>query len=479
MFNKYVVRIRAIINALMITAMLAGLIPSPALTHLARTVAPVPLEPTAEAAAETVAEIVETIVGPTVAYAAPGDNVALNGTATQSSEWGGCANPTQCAADNAIDGNTAGTMSVNMAATNTDQDAWWEVDLGRNIYVDTISTFGRTDCCPEQTVGAYVLVSDTPFSALNFATAQVEADFQQQIGSTNDTITVSTYGRYVRIQQDGAINLVLKEVQIFQGHSATEVSGMVFLDGDEDATLDNGEPGLDGVDVTLFDSDGDFCTTASTSGGEYGIETTFCTSNDGNGLNAGPYRIEYTLPGNGSLDHLEPTIAGGTTVQFVNAGDIVDVGFIDPAGCVGGADLAISCYVNGDADTSSPTDVLVSTSYESLWSNSATQPSSPQERDWLGLGFGLPTQSRHTLQRGLSQTVMSGLREGAATNPLGAIYATDVTNETSTLFVDLAAQGINVGSIPTNANRGLGAPTGTSHDAEAYFLVGKVGFRGP
>ncbi|MEZ4615163.1 MAG: hypothetical protein R2867_06580 [Caldilineaceae bacterium] len=67
----------------------------------------------------------------------------------------------------------------------------------------------------------------------------------------------------------------------------------------------------------------------------------------------------------------------------------------------------------------------------------------------------------------------SGLREGLATNPLGAIYQT-VANGT-TLFVDLSTLGINVGSIADNTTRGLGAPNEPSRDSQSFEQIGKIG----
>src|SRR5690606_9312040 len=71
-------------------------------------------------------------------------------------------------------------------------------------------------------------------------------------------------------------------------------------------------------------------------------------------------------------------------------------------------------------------------------------------------------------------------------NGIGAIYQitnADGTPGTPSLFVDLAAQGIDVGGgalagspgFPSNAARGLGEPTAPSADAAVFGLVGKQG----
>jgi hypothetical protein len=69
-----------------------------------------------------------------------GENVALKGTATQSSEsYAG-------AAPRAIDGNTSGDYSQHSVThTETTENPWWEVDLGSEFPVDSIAVWNRTD----------------------------------------------------------------------------------------------------------------------------------------------------------------------------------------------------------------------------------------------------------------------------------------------------------------------------------------------
>ena len=80
------------------------------------------------------------------------------------------------------------------------------------------------------------------------------------------------------------------------------------------------------VVVTFIDADGDTAATTTDANGNYTI-----TAGVGNSLD-GDVRIEFTLPGDGSLDFLQPGAAGGTTVQFANitTGGTVNVGFNNP-----------------------------------------------------------------------------------------------------------------------------------------------------
>lgn len=67
-------------------------------------------------------------------------NVARNGTASQSSTYGGGE------ARLAIDGNTDGDYAARISThTNPNDDAWWELDLGSEIFIDRLVLWNRTD----------------------------------------------------------------------------------------------------------------------------------------------------------------------------------------------------------------------------------------------------------------------------------------------------------------------------------------------
>ena len=108
------------------------------------------------------------------------------------------------------------------------------------------------------------------------------------------------------------------------------VTGTVFRDYNANGTRDNTtafkEPTLAGVIVTAYDSAGvargTTTTTSADPGPNYSLSMT----------GTGPYRIEFTLPSNGSMDYLSPGEAGNTTVQFVPNGNSsnINVGFNNP-----------------------------------------------------------------------------------------------------------------------------------------------------
>jgi len=144
-----------------------------------------------------------------------GRNVALAGTATQSSSLG-----LDTGAANAIDGNTSGEF-IHGSVTHTidaDQD-WWEVDLGSVQPIKLIRIWNRTDCCSGRLRDFHVILSDDPFDsgelAATLAQSGVTAFFHPGEAATMTNFDIERSARYVRIQQLGEV-LQLAEVQVFE-----------------------------------------------------------------------------------------------------------------------------------------------------------------------------------------------------------------------------------------------------------------------
>ncbi|MEM7130357.1 MAG: SdrD B-like domain-containing protein [Chloroflexota bacterium] len=453
MSNNQIQRIRTIINALMIAAMLAGLIPPPVFTHVADLKG---------------FENLSGLVAPSIAYAAPGDNIALNGTATQSSNL-----DAQQVASNAIDNNTNGAVLATDAHTAQQNNPWWQVDLGSIQSIDTITIWKLTFCCSERSQNLTIFVSDTAFTSNDPTTTAAQAGVSNySIGTyagTSTSVTVNRSGRYVRVQRPGNnVYLALPEVQVFEGAPLVqpgEVRGTVFLDSDISGAQNGSEGGLANITVMAVDANGTTATTTTDASGVYTITA-------GSGL-SGDVRVEFSLPGDGSLNFLEPTIAGGTTVQFssVVSGTIVDAGFHYPAGyCQANPDLCAPVYVNGTNDTSTPDRAMMRWPYN----NSGFNPTPTQivDKSQSGTTWGVAyNRSNQTIYHGAFLKRHSGLGPGG----LGAIYATPRDGSSTSVFVDLTTLGASVGTIADNATRGLTTPQQPNNDPDAYPLVGKVG----
>jgi alpha-L-fucosidase len=119
-----------------------------------------------------------------------------------------------------VDGNTDGAFGDgSVTATNSDTNAWWQVDLGASASVSSIVIWNRTDCCGARLGDYWVFVSDTPFSLTDTPmTLQNRAgtfgSHQTSAPNPSTTITAGAQGRYVRVQLTGTNYLSLAEVQV-------------------------------------------------------------------------------------------------------------------------------------------------------------------------------------------------------------------------------------------------------------------------
>jgi RHS repeat-associated protein len=156
----------------------------------------------------------------------PPNNVALNKTATQSSTpaWG---NP----ASKAVDGNTDGVWA-NGSVTHTDSNlnAWWQVDLGQVETIGTIKIWNRVEA-PERLTSFYVFVSDQPFTSTDLTTTQNQSGVSSYYTSAQcgfpTELAIYRTGRYIRVQLSGTNYLSIAEVQIFTGPSTPPVQWLI------------------------------------------------------------------------------------------------------------------------------------------------------------------------------------------------------------------------------------------------------------
>lgn len=244
-----------------------------------------------------------------------------------------------------------------------------------------------------------------------------------------------------------------------------QTGGTVFNDYNADGIQQAGETvGLLGVTVSAYDCNGNIVGTTTTD-----VDGNYLFTSIPNG--AYPIRVEFSgLPAvysqgtpNGS--------DGRTTVQFVSAADCdIDLGVLNPQDyCQANPKIVLPCYVVGDPQhPDSATDgALVGVNYDMAGSNTyyATIPQ-------LGTVWG-------TAYKKSNNTVYSAAfvkrHSGLGPDGLGAIYQTNIISNTTSLFANVTALGVNLGNISSNTTRGLGAKTDANADPEAFAKAGKVG----
>lgn len=157
-------------------------------------------------------------------------NLALNGTATQSSTYISTSFSREAA--NAIDGNTSGEpIDQSYSVTDIEFQPWWQVDLGEIYEINSINTYNITVCCTDRETNFYVFVSKTPFpSANSVSSALADSNVTSfhhpgQMGLPSAfAVPAGTTGRYVRVQLNGSNHHNLAEVQVFGSPISPEIN---------------------------------------------------------------------------------------------------------------------------------------------------------------------------------------------------------------------------------------------------------------
>jgi hypothetical protein len=107
-----------------------------------------------------------------------------------------------------------------VTATNLDNNAWWQVDIGAQVPVGSVVVWNRTDCCASRLSDYWVFVSNTPFGETGTpgsiqARGVTFASHQTVAPGPSTSIPTGAQGRYVRVQLTGAGYLSMAEVQVF------------------------------------------------------------------------------------------------------------------------------------------------------------------------------------------------------------------------------------------------------------------------
>jgi hypothetical protein len=144
-------------------------------------------------------------------------NLALNKTATQSST------SANLAASRAVDGNTNGTSSGNsFCLTNSDAQAWWQVNLGGNYIIDSIWAYNRSDSLVNHQTNYDVKFGT---DGTNWETCAYERGIMGTPSRYH--FRSGIIGRYVRIQLRGTNSLSMAEVQVWARDTNNIVTGAI------------------------------------------------------------------------------------------------------------------------------------------------------------------------------------------------------------------------------------------------------------
>jgi len=120
--------------------------------------------------------------------------------------------------ERAVDGLLGGDAQE-ISQTQSDFQAWWQIDLLESAMIEEVVLWNRTDCCQERLTDFHVLVSETPFGSFDLQATIAQpgvSDYHHPGTAGRETrIPIQTAGRYVRIQLTGTDLLQLAEVEVF------------------------------------------------------------------------------------------------------------------------------------------------------------------------------------------------------------------------------------------------------------------------
>lgn len=148
---------------------------------------------------------------------ANGQNIAPAGKATQSSTSHNA--PPQ----RAIDGNNSGAFTT-CSCTAEEANAWWELDLGGEVFIDHILIYNRNDCCPERLDHTTVSVLDAarqPLKNRNLGdapyrtTITLNPDAPEPTTKSSEQIRhIKSEGRITALQLTAKIPTIVENIQL-------------------------------------------------------------------------------------------------------------------------------------------------------------------------------------------------------------------------------------------------------------------------
>ena len=247
-----------------------------------------------------------------------------------------------------------------------------------------------------------------------------------------------------------------------------DISGKVFRDFNANGTLDTGgtlsEVGVAGITVKAFaaaDAVNPMATTTSATDGTYTLT----------GLSsATPYRLEFSEWSAGYF----PAPAPATNIQFqTNPATQVNFGIVAANEYYNGTtpNVLTSLLSNGNQTTGTK-QTLISMPYNASadwYGDVSTQAIDTDTGSVYGIAYDAQKDR-------IFSSAYLKRHAGLGSAGLDAIYVTQRGTNTSNVFVELQNDlGINVGTIGSNAARGLTTTTAPSHDVDAFNQVGEIG----
>ena len=243
-------------------------------------------------------------------------NYALTSTPSESSTSGLYGSPVTVV----IDGDTDGNGEAQANHTNSELEAYVELDLGAVYDISAINIWNRIDCCSDRADNFYVFVSENAFTAGDVATtlaqSGVTAILQSQQAGSPSTFTFGTTARYIRVQLTETEYLHLAEIQVYAAALDTDSDGIpnyLDLDSDGDGITDNIEAQSTSGYIAITDTDSD----------ENGLKDVY------DGGNGGVALVPVDTDSDGTPDYLDTDSDNDNVDDVIEGFDANKNGFSD------------------------------------------------------------------------------------------------------------------------------------------------------
>ncbi|MFJ4159950.1 SdrD B-like domain-containing protein [Microbacterium testaceum] len=279
--------------------------------------------------------------------------------------------------------------------------------------------------------------------------------------------------------------------------ATSDVSGTVFRDFNGDGVRNTGnaartglanDTGLGGVTVTATDGRGTVVAqTTSANDGTYDLATSVAAGT--------PLRVQFS----GWPAEYQPSgtagsgATNGTSVQFVTAGATsVDMALNIPADYAQNSAPLLTAIQRAGLPNGAPASAQAASLVGLPYAQNGTGAQSPgfagrvtvatfSQTGAIGNAVFQPASN--------SAFVMATYKRqsGLGSLGLGGIYrVTDLLGSDNTVqsartvtpWLDVTTLGIDLGTVPTNAQRGLSSPTTSTYDPDGFAQAAKVGFGG-
>ena len=252
--------------------------------------------------------------------------------------------------------------------------------------------------------------------------------------------------------------------------SGNDLGGTIFEDYDANGIQATNEVnGIPGVTIEGTTSSGMTLSTVSDLNGDYVFNLTPADY---------PVRLEFknipSIFGEGTQNGSD----GRTTVQFYSSADCsADLGVLNPSlFCDSAPQIVVPCYITGALTNPSVMnlDALVAINYTASGLKNVSQMTTLATASEVGSTWGV---AYNKFTNKLFSAAVLKRHVSLTDDNLSGLFVTDMLTASTTDFINVSTNlGIDVGSVGTNAARGItGGTASPSRDADGFFNSGKLG----